>query len=70
VRNDIVEMYKAKGKQPPKDMQETVYYNRGLLNAVSDVSYFNRLFRSRFEETPSDVRAAAHRHLGDHPPIA
>ena len=24
VRNDIVEMYKADGKQPPKDMQETV----------------------------------------------
>ena len=29
-----------------------------------------RLFRSRFGETPSDVRAEAHRHLGDHPPIA
>jgi len=26
----------------------------------SDTSYFNRVFRLRFEETPSDVRARAH----------
>src|SRR5262249_54491915 len=37
VRNDIVEMYKAEGKQPPKEMQETVYYNRGLLTAALHV---------------------------------
>ena len=41
-----------------------------LQSGFSDVSYFNRLFRSRFGETPRDVRAEAHRHLGDHPPIA
>ena len=41
-----------------------------LQSGFSDVSYFNRLFRSRFGETPSDVRAEARRHLGDHPPIA
>jgi AraC-like DNA-binding protein len=39
-------------------------------SGFSDISYFNRLFRSRFGATPSDVRAAAHRHLADHPPIA
>jgi AraC-like DNA-binding protein len=39
-------------------------------SGFSDVSYFNRLFRSRFGATPSDVRAEAHRHLADHPPIA
>ena len=31
VRQEIVAMYKAQGKEPPKEMQETVYYNRGLL---------------------------------------
>jgi len=41
-----------------------------LQSGFSDVSYFNRLFRSRFGETPSDVRAEARRRLGDHPPIA
>src|SRR4029077_18119156 len=41
-----------------------------LQSGFSDVSYFNRLFRSRFGETPSDVRAEARRRLGDHPPSA
>jgi AraC-like DNA-binding protein len=36
----------------------------------SDISYFNRVFRGRFGDTPSGVRAEAHRHLADHPPIA
>jgi len=34
VRTEIVEMYKAQGKQPGKEMQSTVYYNRGLLTAA------------------------------------
>jgi branched-chain amino acid transport system substrate-binding protein len=34
VREEIVEMYKAQGKQPGKEMQSTVYYNRGLLTAA------------------------------------
>jgi hypothetical protein len=37
---------------------------------LNSAYYFNRLFRSRFGGTPSDVRAEAQRHLGDHPPIA
>ena len=41
-----------------------------LQSGFSDVSYFNRLFRSRFGETPSVVRVEAHRQLADHPPIA
>jgi AraC-like DNA-binding protein len=32
-----------------------------LQSGFSDVSYFNRLFRSRFGGTPSDVRAQSHR---------
>jgi branched-chain amino acid transport system substrate-binding protein len=37
VRNEIVDMYKAQGKQPRKEMQSTVYYNRGLLTAALHV---------------------------------
>ena len=33
-----------------------------LQSGFSDVSYFNRLFRSRFGDTPSGVRGEAHRH--------
>jgi AraC-like DNA-binding protein len=32
----------------------------GLQCGFSDISYFNRVFRLRFEETPSEVRARAH----------
>jgi branched-chain amino acid transport system substrate-binding protein len=31
VRKEIEAMYKAQGKEPPKEMKYTVYYNRGLL---------------------------------------
>jgi len=34
VRTEIVEMYKAQGKQPGKEMQSTVYYDPGLLTAA------------------------------------
>lgn len=34
VRQEIKAMYKAQGKEPPKVMDDTVVYNRGLLNAA------------------------------------
>jgi branched-chain amino acid transport system substrate-binding protein len=34
VRKEIVAMYKALGKDAPKEMESTVYYNRGLLVAA------------------------------------
>jgi branched-chain amino acid transport system substrate-binding protein len=34
VLNEIKEMYKKQGKEPPKEMASTVYYNRGVLNAA------------------------------------
>jgi branched-chain amino acid transport system substrate-binding protein len=34
VLNEIREMYKKEGKEPPKEMQSTVYYNRGVLIAA------------------------------------
>jgi branched-chain amino acid transport system substrate-binding protein len=37
VRHDIVNWYKAQGKDAPKEMADTVYYNRGLLIAALHV---------------------------------
>jgi branched-chain amino acid transport system substrate-binding protein len=34
VLNEIREMYKKEGKEPPKEMASTVYYNRGVLIAA------------------------------------
>ena len=34
VRQEIKAMYKSQGKEPPKEMDDTVVYNRGLLNAA------------------------------------
>ena len=34
VLDEIKAMYKAEGKKPPKEMDSTVYYNRGLLTAA------------------------------------
>jgi branched-chain amino acid transport system substrate-binding protein len=53
VRNDIVEMYKAEGKQPPKDMQETVYYNRGLLTAALHVEAIRNAIKANGGQMPT-----------------
>jgi branched-chain amino acid transport system substrate-binding protein len=37
VRQDIKAMYKKEGKEPPKEMDNTVIYNRGLLQAAIQV---------------------------------
>src|SRR5260370_32767962 len=37
IRQDIKAMYKAQGKEPPKGMDDTVIYNRGLLIAAIHV---------------------------------
>jgi branched-chain amino acid transport system substrate-binding protein len=34
VLNEIREMYKKQGKEPPKEMASTVYYNRGVFDAA------------------------------------
>src|SRR5262245_49132021 len=34
VLNEIRELYKKEGKEPPKEMASTVYYNRGVLIAA------------------------------------
>src|SRR5262249_37302595 len=37
VLNEIREMYKKEGKEPPKEMASTVFYNRGVLIAALHV---------------------------------
>jgi branched-chain amino acid transport system substrate-binding protein len=37
VRQEIKAMYKKEGKEPPKEMENTVVYNRGLLQAAIQV---------------------------------
>jgi branched-chain amino acid transport system substrate-binding protein len=53
VRRDIVEMYKAEGKQPPKEMQSTVYYNRGLLTAALHVEAIRNAIKAKGGQTPT-----------------
>jgi branched-chain amino acid transport system substrate-binding protein len=53
VRKDIVEMYRAQGKQPPKEMQSTVYYNRGLLTAALHVEAIRNAIKAKGGQTPT-----------------
>jgi branched-chain amino acid transport system substrate-binding protein len=57
-RRDIVEMYKAEGKQPPKEMQSTVYYNRGLLTAGLHIEAIRNAIKAKGGQPPAgeDVR--------------
>ena len=52
-RQEIVAMYKAQGKEPPKEMQNTVYYNRGLLAAAVHVEAIRNAIKARGGEKPS-----------------
>ena len=52
-RQEIAAMYKAQGKEPPKEMQNTVYYNRGLLAAALHVEAVRNAIKARGGEKPS-----------------
>ncbi len=55
VRAEIKEMYKKEGKEPPKEMDNTVIYNRGLLQAAIQVQAItNALKISNGEKPTSD----------------
>ena len=53
VRTEIVEMYKAQGKQPGKEMQSTVYYNRGLLTAALHIEAIRRAVAANGGRSPT-----------------
>jgi branched-chain amino acid transport system substrate-binding protein len=59
VRQDIKAMYKAQGKEPPKEMADTVVYNRGLLNGALHVEAIRNAIKANGGQkpTPEQVKA-------------
>lgn len=47
VHKDIAEMYKKQGKQPPKEMASTVYYNRGLFHMATHVEAIRNALKAK-----------------------
>lgn len=53
LRREIADMYRAEGKQPPKEMQSTVYYNRGLLTAALHVEAIRNAIKANGGQPPT-----------------
>jgi branched-chain amino acid transport system substrate-binding protein len=47
VHKDIAEMYKKQGKQPPKEMQSSVLYNRGLFHMAVHVEAIRNALKAK-----------------------
>jgi branched-chain amino acid transport system substrate-binding protein len=47
VLNEIREMYKKQGKEPPKEMASSVYYNRGVLIAALHVEAIRNALKAK-----------------------
>jgi len=58
VHREIIDMYKAQGKPAPKEMQSTVYYNRGLLTMALHVEAVRNAIKAKGGAMPTgeDVR--------------
>ena len=59
VLNEIREMYKKEGKEPPAEMASTVYYNRGVLLAALHVEAIRNAVKAKLDGkiTGADVKA-------------
>jgi branched-chain amino acid transport system substrate-binding protein len=53
VRQQIKAMYKKDGKEPPKEMKDTVIYNRGILNAALHVEAIRHALQLSGGKKPS-----------------
>ena len=53
VRQEIKAMYKARGKEPPKGMDDTVIYNRALLNAAIHVEAIRNALKANGGKQPT-----------------
>jgi len=53
VRQEIKAMYKAQGKEPPKAMDDTVMYNRGLLIAALHVEAIRNALKANGGKQPT-----------------
>jgi branched-chain amino acid transport system substrate-binding protein len=59
VLNEIRDMYKKQGKEPPKEMASTVFYNRGVLIAALHVEAIRNALKAKPDGklTGNDVKA-------------
>ena len=53
VLKEIEAMYKAQGKAPPKEMDSTVFYNRGVFNAAIHVEAVRNAIRAKGGAAPT-----------------
>jgi branched-chain amino acid transport system substrate-binding protein len=53
VLKDIQAMYKAAGKTPPKEMDSTVYYNRGVMTAAVQVEAVRNAIKAKGGAMPT-----------------
>ena len=53
VNKDIAAMYKAAGKSAPKEMESTVYYNRGIMNAALHVEAVRNAIKAKGGAAPT-----------------
>jgi branched-chain amino acid transport system substrate-binding protein len=53
VRQEIKAMYKAQGKEPPKEMDDTVIYNRGILWAAVHVEAIRNALKATGGKRPT-----------------
>ena len=59
VLNEIREMYKKQGKEPPKGMASTVFYNRGVLIAALHVEAIRNALKAKPDGKITGVDAKA-----------
>jgi branched-chain amino acid transport system substrate-binding protein len=59
VRQEIKEMYKKEGKEPPKEMENTVIYNRGLLQAAIQVEAIRNALKISGGQKPTTEQVKA-----------
>jgi branched-chain amino acid transport system substrate-binding protein len=59
VLNEIREMYKKEGKPAPKEMDSTVYYNRGILHVALHIEAIRNALKAKPDGkiTGADVKA-------------
>jgi len=53
IRQEIKAMYKAQGKEPPKAMDDTVVYNRGILDAAVNVEAIRNAIKANGGQKPT-----------------
>jgi len=47
VHKDIADMYKKDGKQPPREMNSTVYYNRGIFHMAAHIEAIRNALKAK-----------------------